>query len=659
MMNRHGTALCAVLVLAASGAGVTGAVAQQPARTLQQEFDAATALDGGTDPAPALAAWTAFEARARSGSRTWAIAQVRKGGALAKLERYDEAAAAIRSGLATLPKTDNTLTEDRMLGHLVLGRISLNSLDYAGAATEFAAAEAIADQPGDKLGALIGLVQAQTFTDPAAASDSMARADRVMAATPLDNTAKAAFERRRTLLLLSQNRLAPARDSALLAVKLLGGLSMKTELVDVSARQDAALALLLLGDEDEARRYMALTGAGRMTRGSFDPASEMEAPECGGEAGLKPDDMAVIEFNIAPDGSVSRPTPIYSSGGGKVALEFARAARNWSWPAADVAKLPAFFRYNARVEMRCSTAFARPSVNDTLQAALARWLTDKGIALPETGEKAAASALAEQRAVLAKAEAGGSDTLSVLAALVPLASNPVLPREEAAALYARALPIAVRHQAPAAARLGLDVIARTGSSANGWKPGFFQRKVEPLLTDPAYQGDPQARAALRLMLADKRQGDERALTLLRQVADDKTLEPGDMLRVGALIRIASIEQRRGAPDAARAAFAASGVTATQCAVLDTEPKFLTSAGMTTFPQDALVWGFEGWTQVQSDVMADGRPANTRALLSYPPFIFTKSATNFFSRGKYAKTYRPDGGLGCGGVTKRIRFSLGA
>ena len=34
--------------------------------------------------------------------------------------------------------------------------------------------------------------------------------------------------------------------------------------------------------------------------------------------------------------------------------------------------IPAFYRYNVRVEMRCSTAFERPSIGDGLGVALTR-----------------------------------------------------------------------------------------------------------------------------------------------------------------------------------------------------------------------------------------------------------------------------------------------
>lgn len=645
-------------VLAITAALVApAAAAQQPAQTMQQQFDAASTVDTGTDHAAALAAWTALEVRARPASRTRAIAQVRKGGALFRLGRYDEAAAAARTGLAGLSATDATLAADRLAAHRVLGIVALNTLDYAGAAEAFTGMERLAATPDDKMVALLRLAQAQTFTDPAAAAATLTRADAVLV-SGTDKRVLAAFARARTLLLLNTGDLPGARRSALRAVSLLGGLTERTDTLDVSARSDAAIVLLLAGDPDEARRYMAMSGAGRMPKGEFDPAADMRSPDCGGEAGLKPDDAAVVEFSIAPDGTVARAAPIYAAGGGQVALEFARAVRGWSWPARTIAAMPPFFRYNARVEMRCSTAFTRPSIGDGLDAELERWLAGRGVTVAPAPDASAAS-LTSQRAALAAAAPG----LPTLAAAYRLASNPVLPREERAALYVRAAALA--GGAPPVARLALDLPARVMMLEDASRARAFEAAVSPLLAQPAYAADAQARGAVRLMLADAAdQGKARdraqlapVTALLRQVADDPGLQPNDPLRVGALVRIASIEERAGAPEAAREAFRRTGLAANQCAVMDAPPKMVSMPGSEAFPREALFWGFEGWTQVQYDVAADGKAANQRTLLSYPPFVFTKAGTNFFNTARFAKTFRPDGGLGCGGTTTRIRFLL--
>lgn len=642
------------LLMAASTA------AQQPARTVQQDFDAATALDTGTDRAAALAAWEGLEKRTTAGGRSHAIVLVRKGRALVRLGRYEQGGAALRAGLAGLPVNDATLAEDRAVAYINLGQLAADTLDYAGAAAAFAKAEAAATDTSDKLGAMLGLAEVQTFTDPAAAGAALDRADALLATVKASNAVQAPFAKARGLLMLNTGNVAGARVQSMRAVSLLGGLTETVNLADVSARSDAAIALLLSGNKDEARRYMAMTGAGRLSRGSFDPAAEMRAPDCGGEAGLKPEEMAVVEFSIAPDGTVSRAIPIYAAGGGQVALEFARAVRGWSWPADKITTMPIFFRHNARVEMRCSTAFERPSLTDGLNAELEQWLAGKGVSVPPAPEKGSAAALVGQRAALTQAEASSPNSLGTLAALYRLTTNELLPREERAALAARGLAIAESGQAPAMARLALDLEA-TSSGITEWRWSAYDRAVRPLLDKPAYSTDPRARATIRLALADAsdpgKGGRDRALALLRQVSDDGALRPNDPLRVGALIRIASIEERAGSPEAARTAFAATGLTADQCAIMDASPKLVSMPGSSAFPQEAQSWGFEGWAEVQYDVAANGRSANQRVVLAYPPFIFSKASSDFFQTARFAKTYRPDGGLGCGGTTSKIRFEL--
>jgi outer membrane biosynthesis protein TonB len=71
----------------------------------------------------------------------------------------------------------------------------------------------------------------------------------------------------------------------------------------------------------------------------------------------------------------------------------------------------------------------------------------------------------------------------------------------------------------------------------------------------------------------------------------------------------------------------------------------------------MLWGFEGWTQMQYDVSADGHVLNQRAVVSYPPFVFDKASGNVVKGARYEKTFRPDGGLGCGGQTSRVIFRL--
>jgi outer membrane biosynthesis protein TonB len=647
-------------VLSVGVMAMTAASAQTGAppatTTVQQDFDTAAALDAKGDKPAALAAWQKLEARTMPGSRSRGVALIRKSAALFKLDRSDDAVTAARAGLALLPASDATLAEDRWRANYDLGIIAENALDYAGASDSYASAETAAETPDLKVASMLALANTKTFTDPAAAEAALARADALLKPLKTDGKLKALVARRHAILLLNRGAYEPARAYAVDAVKQLGGLTSQTDVTDVSARSDAAIASLLAGKADDARRYMAMTGAGRLTKGEFDPAVQMAVPPCGGEADLRPADMAVVEFTIGDDGVVSRVSPIYAAGGGAVALEFARAVRDWSWTPEQVKALPAFFRYNVRVEMRCSTAFERPSITKFLDADMATWLESKGLALPTEERGADAVAVVRQRAALAAAEAkSGANSLAALPPLYQLVNNAVVGREESNVLARRALAIAEAQGAPPTARLPLDVSVRQTDSADNWKDEVYARAMTPLLSVPAYANDSKARSAILLLIAERTESRSRRAVLLQQVADDKGLAANDPLRVGALIRLASLQQQAGETATARATFERSGLAASQCAILDAPPHFLSAGGV--FPNEAMAWGFEGWTKTQFDVDADGRVLNQRAVLSYPPFVFTKAGVQTVAGARWSKTFRPDGGVGCGGLSQQVRFKM--
>lgn len=646
-----------MVVSAAIGASAAlcPASAQQQPSTAQQLFDAAAALEAKADWAGARAGWERLEQAAGRNKRTRAVARLRKGNALYQLGELDAAVTALRASLADLPAIDPTLRADRHQAHLILGRVAEDGLDYATAAGEYAVAEKLADTPAQSLGALLRLAATQTFIDPAAAAAALDRADSTAAQIKVDRQVGALLARQRALLLLNQGEFSGARAQAERAVKLLGGLTLKSNLEDIAARGDAALALLLAGQPDEARKYMAYTGAGRVP-GGFGPGAEMKAPDCGGEAGLKPSDVAVVEFSIGENGQVVYAAPVYAAGGPGVALEFARAAREWSWTPEQAKALPPFFRNRARVEMRCSTAFERPSITDFLWEDLAGWLESKGATRPEgTGSDAALAA--GYRAALSAAEAAGADRVATVPLLYQLAINAVVSREESNAFARRALAIATANGAPPTARLLLDLLVQRSEDAETWNNNRYTRRLAALAANPVYAGDPRARAAALLLLADALPG-QGGREQLQGVASDTRLANNDPLRVGALIRLASLEQQAGKPELARAAFAQSGLAADQCALVDKTPKFLgANNGANAFPREAILWGFEGWVQTEFDILADGRTRAVRATLSYPPFVFSGAGEKVFKSARFEKTFRPDGGLGCGALSQRVRFLM--
>lgn len=648
-----------ILIGAAIVAAAPALAQQQTKSTVQQDFDAATALQDKRDFAGALAAWLTLERRV-SNPRTRALVQARKSVTLLALDRKDEAAAAAQASLAALPVSDATLQEDRYSVLVTLGRIAEAALDYASAAQAFGEAERLAGDASAKVVTGRGLVQTQTFVDPAAAAQAMTRLEAVVASAQADAGVKAMVKKLRGQLLLNQGAFAASRQATGDAVKLLGGLTSKTSLDDVEVRSNYAIAALLEGRKDEARQYMAMTGAGRIEKGSFDPGPQMKVPECGGEAGLKPADVAVVEFNISDDGVVRDSAPVYAAGGGQVALEFARAARNWSWTPEQVKQMPRFFRYRVRAELRCSTSFERPSIGSYLDGELGAWLEQKKVTPPPMLTGSDAALLPQLRVQLAEVErAQGGNALALVPILHQLAANNVIGREEAGQLARRELAIAIANGVPPAARLAIEPAALLADTTEGWKPGVYARIITPLLTAQPYAADPEARSAIRLMIADKVRDDRtRARTLLGEVGAESALPANHPLRVGALVRLASLEQQAGDAAAATAAFAKSGLSAQQCALVDSAPRMLGYNGSgDQFPMEARLWGFEGWAAMQYDISAEGKVVNQRVVVAYPPFVFGDAGLGLVKTARYEKSYRPDGGLGCGGSNLRVNFRL--
>ena len=642
--------------LALAGVIVAGqGLAQQP--TVQQLFDAATALDATGKPAERLAAWEGFEQRAHNNKRSVALARLRKSRALLALGRRDEAMEQVKLGLADLPTGDPTLREDRMFGLLALGAIAQTALDYPAALKQYQLAYRLAETDGEKLSALFGLIKTQTYIDPPAAARAVADAEEIARKAKVAPDSPAELRRLDAERLLNAGESKAAQVKAMEAVKLLGGLTSRTKLNDVSARSDVAIAALLSDQADLARQYLAMTGAGRMPQGTFASGVNVMPPDCGGEDNLKPGDVAVVEFSIADDGTVIESEPVYAAGGGRVALEFARAVRHWYWKPDDLKKIPAFYRYNMRIEMRCSTGFERPSIFDYIDAALGRWLRDKGVEPPPFEGGADAVVLARLREQLKSAEAaGGPNALRLVPILMQIAWSPVAPREERqvdatradtilAANGAAGLPrVAARMQA--ALNLGAESDARKVAS-----------EVDKALADPAYSGDAESRAALKLVAAYGWHGKIGPLRpWIEGAANEPGLPAGNPLHAAAWMQLASLEQRTGNIEAARAAFLRSGLEPSQCALIDQPPKRLSAGG--TFPLEAMQWGFEGWTRIQFDIDKDGKVHDERVVVAYPAFVFSQAAAKTIAGARYSKTFRPDGGVGCGGVMEGVRFTRG-
>jgi outer membrane biosynthesis protein TonB len=197
-----------------------------------------------------------------------------------------------------------------------------------------------------------------------------------------------------------------------------------------------------------------------------------------------------------------------------------------------------------------------------------------------------------------------------------------------------------------------------------WRPEFVDRyadALQRLAETPEIAADAQARAAVRLVLADwlyRAKRNDAAIAELKSVAATPGIGEHDPLRAAALVRLASLQLVAGNPEAARSAYAASGLSADQCSLLDTPPRQKAgSASDGDFPNEALRWGFEGWVRVEYDLSAAGETVNVRPTVSYPPFVFSTTAAKVFDRFRYEPSFRPGGGLACGGMGNRIRFVI--
>lgn len=645
---------------AATAVAVPASEAGKPA-TAQTMFDAASTAAEAGRCAEAVTGFEALEARpaTQRNATVLAVIRLRKGICLVDLDRAADAVVAIESGLAKLRPDDATYRVDVAKGYLGLGRLAYRRYDYPEAKRNFEIAKELL-APAERLEPLVWLVRATMFDEGTAAIDYADEALRLAAASPERNKKTTAdLQTLHARALLNHGKTAAAFAELKTALAAQGGLGNRVGISDIVTRSDLALAALLVGNKTAAREYLAYTGAGRSSKEPFATAAAMEAPACGGPDDGQPDDVAVIEFGINDDGVVTYANPIYASRPGLMAVAYARAVANWSWRPKDAQALPALFRAVTRVELRCSTSFERPKVDNLLRADFAAWLTRQ--ALPAFDWKGSfAAKIAPAKAELSRRRLGDADA-ALLPILVDLGINPVLPRAEAEQLLREAATLAAKHGAPATARLFIDVAQLQISPAKRYDAARYRAELRRLMVQPDYIADPRATAALRLLFAEPMYqsampADARAL--LQLTAADSALTPQDPLRVNALVRLASLQAQANDLDAARSSYLKTGLDAQQCALIDAKPALQrANSGSDKFPREAMEWGFEGWVMLEYGIDANGRTTGQRALIAYPPFVFRDAAIGIAKGMQYAKSYRPEGALGCGGQQQNVGFRI--
>lgn len=669
--------LAAQAAAPAAPAPAPGAV--QPAATaggVQARFDQANRLYEARQCTEALALYDSVgtaPAIQRSGVARAAIA-LRKGVCLLQVGRADESAALIEAALPTLAAQGDAFANDRRDGHVALGRRLMGRFDYDGAEREFERALALSQGTG-RFQPLSHLAQVTAFDGGdkplAYAAETVALADQIAGLDPKVRGLVAAQHAR---TLLNQGRLEEANKELVALLAAAGGLGRTVNLDDLVIRSDLALSALLRKDAEGARKYLAYTGQGRLrTNVKFTSGTSMAPPPCDAANGLRPDNGAVIEFQLGEDGAVRGVNPIYVQGGRRTALAFARAVSQWSWSPEVAIAIPLLFRATIRVQVSCSNAADQPGSTMPLLEAARLWLAEQGMPAliatqPERQLLTQLWSLEDSdvpvdrvrhreavRALIAAAE--GKPALHA-GALLLLADSPAFLAADrlAAAQQASKLtqPGGVAPVLRALAALKVTFLSNTQRGTNDLT------LLRTTLAQPEIAGDALASATLRLVIAQEQStSGKEARKLVAAIVAEPALPPQHPLKVQALLQQATQYAEAGDLAGAAAAYAATGLTDEQCATLGVKPALKTDGNASAkFPDAALRWGFEGWVRLETDIAPNGKPIAPRAVVAYPPFVFENSAALIMRDVRYRASFRPESaGAACTARSENINFRI--
>lgn len=652
--------LILTVILAASTPAAADSAPPQ-ARTLQQDFDEASADASAGRCKNAI---PKFEALERSGmvkpnTLPAAAIAVRKGICAVKLGRADADETAIHAGLAALDKTGSSFDIDIADGWTALGDAAFWRHDYAGANSAYQ--NALKRLNGEyRLNILTRLAKANAFNGDAHALTYAEEGIKIISSMPKPNkNSLASFYTLHARALLNQGRAEDAYKELKMALSLSGGLTSKTSLDEVSLRSDLAMATMLIGKKDDARLYLAYTGAGRIEKSPFSRAASMNPPLCGDETGLRPDDIAVVEFSIADDGTVSSAQTVYSRGGPAVAATFGRAVSEWYWKPEDIAEIPPFYRALTRVELRCSNILdGGPGVMGPLRG---RFLTWASAHLPlftagDVGDTRTREALHRYL------ESNKSpNDLARIAALGWLAKVEPASAQKRIAMADEALKLATGTSAPQEAVNWIRIVRLMASKEDKRRSSSDDlNALLALSEEPAMANDALAANTLRLVAARGRMTTRlrEAPSLLEQVARDERLPQHHPLRQLAWLDLAGKAAASGNRTAAHDYFSRTGLTEEQCALLGEAPTLRRSnVGSEDYPDEALRMGFEGWVQTEHDIMTDGKTTNIRPIVAYPPLIFVDAAAGMTKSLRYDMSFRPGASLACSANRQTFNFVI--
>jgi tetratricopeptide (TPR) repeat protein len=665
--------MLAALVLALSTAASSAAPAPAPTsaqapRTLQEEFDAATQAveKGNCKEAVGLFESLEHNPAVKPGGLPAAAIAVRKGKCLIAMGRRDEGKALILADLPKIATAGESFAGDVYLAQMALGDAAFGEYDYGAARERYEAALKLTSNL-DSLVPLMALSKATSFDGSSIPLDYAQEGLRIIGAQPEPNKAlRAGFLTIHARALLNQGQVGQAYDELKEALKLSGGLTDKISLGEAMMRSDLADAALLDGKRDDAHRYLAYTGAGRIAESPFVRARNMDVPVCGSETGLRPEDVAVVEFSIDRDGSVLGAQTIYTRGGPAVAAAFASAVRKWYWDPEQIAKIPAFYLLATRVELRCTRAGAdAPGVTSPLVERFYKWAADRISVPADFGQDAAVAN--KLRPMLSAAELQDHPDRYVAIAGVLSQADPRR-SVDTAALLSDALSTARKTSLPAEVTNALQVLRAL--SASPWTSDDFHPKRDlpiyaktlfELAAAPDISQDAIAADTLRLSGAKFAHwfGDPSSVVAQLELVDkDTRLAEHHPLRQAADLQLANLAAQSGQLDKARSYFERTGLTEEQCSMLGIKPALNQShASSSDYPTEALMYGFEGWTEVEYDVKADGRTLSGRTLMAYPPFVFSDGAAAMTKDFVFEKSYRPGDSVACAADRQSIGFHI--
>jgi len=660
-----------VLAMAQPVPGTSSAPTASPAAastgksTLQQRFDAATTAwdEGNCAAVLPLLTTLAAEPAVKPGTLPANLIGLRRGYCLIQTGKADVGEPMLADALPRLKNASVDLSADIVMGETALGNQAMARWDRDTALAHYRTALALLK--GEARAPLLVRIAMVTMFDRTntaidAANEGLAlqagkaKPDKIMEA------------RWHTLIgrtLLNQGDIQGGYAHLTQALSRMGGLDTTVSLEEAMLRQDLAQAALLTHRNEEARRYMAMSGAGRIAGSAFAKAAVLDAPTCGPDTGLSPDDMAVIEFAVDSDGQVIGAQPVYSTAGYAKATALARAVSQWRWKPEDAASLPQFFRYSARVEVRCTRSEGSASVVTPALGVIHSWTSQQlGAAIPGRRD--------DWPAWLALAEAArtSGNAASELAARVELLPVDLRNAEDQIASVDRALSLLGDPAVPAPVRNLSRVLLMQGR-ANALREKRHQSRgyaqpidgaVAALADEPAIAADPLAQSTALLLAVPARPSAAdavRVTAMVMHVANDDRLPTHHPLRQYAQLRLANDFARQGNMVEAQRRFLSTGLTETQCALIGPKPVVTQVDTASAYPTSAIEWGMEGWTISEFDILADGRTSGTRILASYPPFVFDESATQMMSKARYQSSFRPTGMSGCSAKVEPITFSI--